>query len=159
MVNYNCAEQYMMAQKALLFNDIECHRNIMSSSNPKDQKGFGRQIKNFNPSIWDQEKDLIVFKGNLFKFSQNRAILINLIVTNDSTIVEASPVDTVWGVGLHQDNPLIQDPKNWRGQNRLGIALMLVRQYLKEHHDSSYPRITQIKPDIIDWFIKHKKDY
>lgn len=130
ILHYNCAEQFMMAKKALLFKDKEVYDAIMSSSkpDPKRYKELGRQIKNFDQKIWDKEKESIVDIGNTFKFSQNQKLFEYLIGTYPKKLVEASPYDRVWGIGYSKDDAMSN--KNKWGQNLLGKALMSVREEL-----------------------------
>ena len=130
-VEYNCAEQYMMAQKAIVFKDTEVFQQIIDSKDPKTIKALGRKVKNFNPSVWDKVKYDIVVKGNLAKFSQNPELKKFILSTGDAMIVEASPKDNIWGIGLAEDDPKALDPATWKGQNLLGKALMDVREMLK----------------------------
>ena len=129
---YKTAEQYMMAQKALLFKDNEIYKNIMNSNHPSEYKRLGRKIKNFNETIWNENKYNIVLKGNIAKFSQNISLKNFLINTNKRIIVEASPIDKIWGIGLSQDTKNIENPHNWQGENLLGFALMETRDYLNQ---------------------------
>lgn len=130
-VEYNCCEQFMMAQKALLFNDLESHKMIMYSKSPDEQKAFGRRVKNFDKDKWETVCRKIVFDGNYAKFTQNKKMLDELMYTEDLEIVEASPYDKIWGVGLHETDERILDKSQWQGLNWLGIALMEVRDKLK----------------------------
>jgi conserved hypothetical protein, ribA/ribD-fused len=116
-IKYNCAEQYMMHQKAMLFNDAETAQEILNVSEPSKQKALGRKVKNFNSKIWDQHCKQIVYEGNKAKFTQNPILLKALIDTKDTTLVEASPYDTIWGVGLAAEDDRINDRKNWHGTN------------------------------------------
>ncbi len=132
VAHYNCMEQFMMANKAELFGDMETKDKIMQCSTPKQAKAFGRMVKDFDQEIWDKFKHSIVVNGNWCKFSQNRALCDFLLATGDSILVEASPVDKIWGIGLAADNPDAQDPLKWKGQNMLGFALMEVRDELQK---------------------------
>ena len=129
-VVYKTAEHYMMAGKAKLFNDKEIFERILSKISPKDVKDLGRQIKNFDATSWDQHKYQIVERGNYLKFSQNKELNHFLIQTGSKVLVEASPVDPVWGIGLAEDNAYAWEPAKWRGENLLGFALMEVRDKL-----------------------------
>ena len=53
-----------------------------------------------------------------------------LLATGDHIIVEASPYDRIWGVGLSEENDDLYKG-NWNGQNLLGKALMEVREKLR----------------------------
>lgn len=128
---YHTAEQYMMAQKAILFQDANALKQIMGTDNPKDYKALGRQIVNFSAALWDREKYRIVLTGNLAKFAQNPELFQFLDSTGDQVLVEASPYDSIWGVKLAADDPAIQDPNAWQGENLLGFALMEVRDILR----------------------------
>jgi ribA/ribD-fused uncharacterized protein len=137
LLHFNCAEQYMMASKAHLFEDHDTLDAIMNvhqqrdwRNAPKQQKELGRRVVNFDASVWDNECRDIVFHGNLAKFKQNEALAQVLKSSGQKVIVEGAWYDQVWGVGLAWDDPLIFDPANWRGKNLLGEALMKVRDRL-----------------------------
>ena len=129
-IEYNCCEQYMMAQKALVFNDLDIKNKIMMSSEPKDQKSFGRIVKNFDEDKWNTIADEIVYQANLAKFSQNSELKQKLLATGEKIIVECSPYDKIWGNGLNITDTLNTPIENWQGTNRLGKALMRVRSTL-----------------------------
>ena len=129
-IEYNCCEQYMMHQKALTFGDTKTAELIMEAEHPKDQKALGRQVKNFDKAKWDTVSIGIVYKGNYAKFSQNDELGDELLATGNKILVEASPYDTIWGIGMGEKEPGINDPANWKGLNLLGWSIMLVRKEL-----------------------------
>lgn len=129
-LTYCCAEQYMMAQKALLFEDIESYNKIMNSNSPKEIQELGRKISNFDSEIWDNHKIHIVYKGNYFKFTQNKELFDILFSTRGTTLVEVSPIDKIWGIGLDINNPDIYDSTKWLGENLLGQILTKLRDNL-----------------------------
>jgi len=124
---YKTAEHYMMAGKARLFNDQEIAEKIIAKTSPKDVKDLGRQIRNFDAALWDKHKYTIVEQGNYLKFSQNNNLKQFLLQTGSKVLVEASPVDPIWGIGLAEDHADAKDPLKWKGENLLGFALMEVR--------------------------------
>jgi ribA/ribD-fused uncharacterized protein len=124
---FNCCEQYMMYKKATLFYDYDAALEIMKAKRPVDQKSLGSTVKNFNQIEWNENKERIVYEGNMYKFAQHPEIAKELIATGDRIIVEASPSDTIWGIGLHYDNKDVEDETKWKGLNLLGKALMRVR--------------------------------
>lgn len=128
---YHTAEQYMMAQKAILFGDDEVCKKIMAANNPGEYKKLGRQIRNFDQQKWDKHKYDIVVKGNTAKFSQNDNIKYFLLNTGDRILVEASPYDGIWGIAMSKNDPNIENPLMWKGENLLGFALMDTRENLK----------------------------
>lgn len=130
-VEYNCAEQYMMAQKAILFGDTGIHSKIMACKEPSTQKSLGKKVSGFDLTTWQQNAKLIVYRGNLAKFSQNPNLYEYLVATGDLEIVEASPEDKIWGIGLHESNPDVHDKSKWQGTNWLGEVIMAVRADLK----------------------------
>jgi len=107
-------------------------KKIMASTSPKEQKQFGREVKNFNVEKWNYVAKKIVFKGNLARFSQHEDLQNLLLSTGDKILVEASPYDKVWGIGLREDDPNATKPEKWLGQNWLGEVLMKVREELVE---------------------------
>jgi ribA/ribD-fused uncharacterized protein len=129
-IQYNCCEQFMMAMKARIFNDTETEMLIMNATEPKEQKQLGRTVKNFNDDEWNKLADDIVFQGNLAKFSQNPTLKELLLNTGNKIIVECSPYDAIWGNGLNITDTLNTPSENWKGTNRLGKAIMKVRNVL-----------------------------
>ncbi|WP_336686853.1 NADAR family protein [Chryseobacterium bernardetii] len=128
---YKTAEHYMMAGKARLFNDAEILEKILQASTPNQVKALGRKVKNFDPNVWNEHKYEIVKQGNLLKFSQNNKYKDFLLSTGDKILVEASPYDTVWGIGMLETDPRAENPLLWNGENLLGFALMEVRDELR----------------------------
>eukprot|EP00057_Strongylocentrotus_purpuratus_P033929 XP_793312.1 PREDICTED: riboflavin biosynthesis protein PYRR, chloroplastic [Strongylocentrotus purpuratus] len=135
-VQYTCAEMYMMHQKAVLFGDHEIAEQILLGTKPMAMKALGRKVRNFDEEVWKQNRRQIVKKGNLAKFSQNPDIRAELMATRGTTLVEASPRDKIWGIGMGKDNPHAKNKSKWRGQNLLGYILTEVREELeKEDQD------------------------
>ncbi len=131
-IYYPTAEHYMMAEKARLFGDEQILSKILTANSPGLAKALGRQVKGFIPDIWDVHCLNIVINGNFAKFSQNPKLTDFILSTKQRILVEASPVDKIWGIGLSMDDPNIDNPLMWRGKNLLGFALMNVRQQLQE---------------------------
>ncbi|WP_276501791.1 NADAR family protein [Terrimonas pollutisoli] len=128
---YLSAEHWMMAGKALLFNDKTTCEKIIASEKPSLAKSLGREVKDFDAKVWERFCYELVVEGNRYKFSQNQALKDFLVNTGEKVIVEASPTDTIWGIGLAQDAKEALDPVRWKGTNLLGFALMEVRDILK----------------------------
>jgi hypothetical protein len=120
---FNCAEQAMMYYKAMTFQDGEAMREVFKEKDPRNQKAIGRTIKNYDDEIWNEVKYNIVVRNNRLKFLQNPAWRELLIYTDGYDLVEASPYDKIWGVGLGEDNPDILDKSKWKGENLLGKAI------------------------------------
>lgn len=127
---YETAEHWMMAKKAELFNDMEIKDKILSVKSPAEAKKLGREVRNYSDEVWLKERYEIVKKGNFHKFNQNEDLKTFLLQTNNRIIVEASPVDPIWGIGMASDHKDIENPLKWRGLNLLGFALMEVRDEL-----------------------------
>lgn len=130
-VRYATAEHYMMARKAALFNDLDNQEKIIAASNPGAAKKLGREIRNFDQENWNAHKFDIVVQGSYLKFSQDEALKEFLLSTGNRVLVEASPVDRIWGIGLEENKPEANNPFQWRGENRLGFALMVARERLR----------------------------
>lgn len=101
-------------------------------SSRKKQKALGREVHNFDLATWTQAVPDILVHGNLAKFSQHPDILEWLLSTAGKRLVEGSPTDRIYGVGIRYDDPRIEDPANWDGLNLLGIALETVRERLSQ---------------------------
>ena len=126
-VTYNCAELYMMAEKARLFGDTAREAMIMATSDPRDQKRYGRMVEGFDNAIWMANAKVIVKRASVAKFTQNAHLLSDLMDTTGTTLVEASPEDKLWGIGLRKTDRRAMRRDTWQGKNWLGEVLTEVR--------------------------------
>lgn len=131
-VLYQTAEHWMMAEKARLFGDEAACRKIVNSPSPKAAKAIGRTVRGFDEPTWMANRDSIVRAGNYLKFKQNRDLWKYLDSTGDKILVEASPYDRIWGIGMKAYDRGVENPHHWRGLNLLGYALMEVRDQLRK---------------------------
>ena len=129
-VRFNCTEQLMMYRKAMLFGDTETAQAILAEPSPRAQKALGRKVRGFEEALWCAHREHIMFDGCYAKFSQNPALKAELLATGERVLVEASPDDRIWGIGLHETDARAHDPAQWQGLNLLGKALMQVREAL-----------------------------
>ncbi len=134
-IEYSSCEQYMMAMKALTFNDQESYEAIMATTSPREQKELGRNVKNFNTDKWNEVCREYVYQGNLAKFTQNPSLKVELLKTEDREIVEASPYDKIWGIGMDVSHRNIEDKSKWLGKNWLGIEIMKVRETINKQEN------------------------
>jgi ribA/ribD-fused uncharacterized protein len=126
-VTYVTAEHWMMARKARLFGDAEAERRVLAADHPAQAKKSGRLVRGFDDAIWARERFGIVVEGSVHKFTAHADLREFLLGTCERVLVEASPVDRIWGIGLAADDPAAADPERWRGPNLLGFALMEAR--------------------------------
>lgn len=131
-VKYCTSEHWMMSQKALLFEDAETYNKIIMAKSPKEAKELGRQVRNFDELKWNNRRFDIVVEGNLHKFSQSDELKEFLLSTKERVLVEASPLDSIWGIGLASDSKNAENPALWNGLNLLGFALMEVRDLIRK---------------------------
>ena len=129
---YQHAEGFMMAGKARLFGDDEALAKILAEPDPAKVKALGREVRNFDAGLWAKTRFDVVVTGSTAKFAQNPELRDFLLGTGDAVLVEAAPRDTVWGIGLGPENPKAKDPREWRGENLLGFALMKARDGIRE---------------------------
>lgn len=129
--SYATAEHWMMAEKARLFGDADALAAILTAPTPSDAKRLGRAVRGFDDAVWKTHREGIVRRGSVEKFGQDPALRAYLLATGDVVLVEASPRDTIWGIGLAASSPRAQDPRTWRGLNLLGFALMAARTTLR----------------------------
>jgi ribA/ribD-fused uncharacterized protein len=125
---YKTAEHYMMAQKALLFDDHDVFERILEESNPANVKKLGREVKNFDVAVWNDHCYMIVVEGNFQKFYQNKDLQLYLLSTHNAILVEASPFDAIWGIGT---DAYEKDVNLWKGKNYLGFAIMEARDKIR----------------------------
>ena len=129
-VSYRSAEHYMMAEKARLFGDDEALARILACQTPAEAKKLGRGVRGFTAEGWNAERFAIVVRGNVAKFSQYPHLGAYLKGTKDRVLVEASPRDRIWGIGMGASHEHAETPSHWRGLNLLGFALMETRAAL-----------------------------
>ena len=131
-VKFINSEQWMMYQKAKTFGDDEIAQKILASTSPSEIKGLGRKVRNYNDTIWNGVRQIVVYEGLKAKFEQNPDLAKQLLDTGDDILVECNPYDNIWAIHMSENDPRVQDISQWQGQNLLGFTLMLVRTYLKK---------------------------
>ena len=136
--HYTCCEQYMMAEKARLFGDTEILQKIMNIHQPSVQKDLGKQVRGFVKEKWEEIEENgkpfcwnVVYRGNMAKFTQNPGFKEVLLNTGDTLLVEASPSDRIWGIGLGEGDPKALDKDSWQGTNWLGEVITQVREDIR----------------------------
>ena len=125
-----CAEQYMMHGKAVLFGDAAIAAEILAATEPRAHKALGRKVRGFDDATWKKNREAIVYAGSRAKFTQNPALRAVLLATAGTRLVEASPMDRIWGIGMTAANKDATNPAKWRGQNLLGQILTRLRDDL-----------------------------
>ncbi|MFJ9341581.1 NADAR family protein [Streptomyces sp. NPDC101733] len=130
--HYATAEHWMMAGKARLFGDPEAERAALEARSPAQAKRAGRLVRGFRDEVWERERFALVVEGSVHKFGSDPALRSYLLGTGSRVLVEASPLDRIWGIGLAADDERALDPARWQGLNLLGFALMEARERLRE---------------------------
>lgn len=130
-IKYSSMEQYMMYKKALYFNDTEIAKKILDTNDVAKIKALGRKVKNYNESIWNGVRQIIIYEGLKAKFEQNKDLKEKLLSTKNDILAECAVRDKIWGIGLSMHDPNRLDIDKWKGQNLLGYALMMVRDTIK----------------------------
>ncbi|MEU7336719.1 NADAR family protein [Streptomyces sp. NPDC007074] len=129
-VSYATAEHWMMAAKARIFGDAAAELRALEAPNPALAKKAGRLVRGFDDPVWERERFAVVVEGSVHKFAAHPALRAFLLGTGERVLVEASPMDRVWGIGLAADDERASDPRRWPGTNLLGFALMAARERL-----------------------------
>lgn len=136
-VEYASMEQYIMYQKAILFQDVETARQILATEKPGAIKALGRGVQNYNDAVWSGQRQIIVYQGLLEKFRQNEELKERLLATGECVLAECAVQDRIWGIGLSMKDPRRFDLNAWQGHNLLGFSLMCVRAALREEQEAS----------------------
>lgn len=129
-IAFCCGEQFIMYSKAMLFKDYEIADKIMLESSPQKMKALGRKVKDYDDGVWASSGERLTYIGLLAKFQQNEKLKLELLDTGNRELVEASPRDRVWGIGMGVTNKDIEDKTKWKGRNILGKILMRVRDHI-----------------------------
>ncbi|RBB31883.1 DUF1768 domain-containing protein [Burkholderia reimsis] len=136
-IQFANTEQYMMWRKAKLFGNDELAVAMLAISNPRKLKALGRTVQGYQEDVWERERVLVMVRACYLKFSQNSAMREELLATGERLLVEASPDDCVWGIGLAEDDPRALSLSQWQGRNLLGYALMEARRMLSDGSPST----------------------
>lgn len=131
-ITFSSMEQYMMYQKAVCFKDEEIAEKILATTDVAVIKALGRQVKGYNDGYWNGVRQLLVYEGLKEKFTQNENLKKLLLDTEDSILAEGAVNDRIWGIGLSMKDSNRLESEKWRGQNLLGYAMMMVRNWIKE---------------------------
>lgn len=131
-VSYSSMEQYMMHRKALCFDDREIAFRILNADDPAEMKRLGRQVSNYDESVWNGVRQIVVYEGLRAKFSQDELLARRLLSTGEQLLAECAVKDRIWGIGLSMDDARRLDKSKWNGENLLGYALMMVRARLSK---------------------------
>ena len=131
-IRYFSLEQYMMYQKAILFEDKDIAEKILSTDEVSVIKALGRKVKNYEDSVWNGRRQIIVYRGLIGKFGQNPELKEKLLETGDAILAECAVKDRIWGIGLSMKDTRRFDLKEWKGQNLLGYTLMEVRSEIRK---------------------------
>ncbi len=129
-VTFSSMEQYMMYKKALCFHDMDIANQILATDDVSKIKALGRLVRNYNESYWNGVRQIIIYNGLLAKFSQNEDLKEQLKATGNAILAECAVKDKIWGIGLSMKASKRLDRDQWKGQNLLGYALMMVRESL-----------------------------
>ena len=129
-IKFSSMEQYMMYKKAIVFNDNKIAKEILETTDVSKIKALGRQVSNYNDKYSNGASQIIIYKGLLEKFSQNKDLKKRLLNTGNDILAECAVQDKIWGIGLSMKDVNRWDMEKWRGENLLGFALMMVREDL-----------------------------
>jgi len=130
-IEFVSMEQYMMYEKAVLFNDMEIAAQILKLSDAATVKSLGRAVRNYNDVLWNGVRQIVIYKGLIQKFSQNESLKKQLLETSPHILAECAVNDKIWGIGLSMKDENRFNMKKWSGQNLLGFTLMQVRDDLE----------------------------
>ena len=147
--DYNSSEQMFLSEKCITFGQTAAAQNIMCMDDPGKMVQEAKVCRGYNEK-WDMEQEDIMLTAILGKFTQNEEHEKFLLSTGDKILVEGSPYDSTWGVGLAFNDPAIDNSQNWKGDNLLGKALMTARRLIKpnpKQHLSGQSNETHEHPD------------
>lgn len=126
-----CSEQAFMWEKAMLFGDKNIAGQILKSTHPYECKKLGRKVKNYDDKKWGKVREDIWKEILINKFS-SEPLKSEILKTKNKILVEASPYDKLYGIGLEVWDDRVLDENNWKGKNLLGKILMGVREDLNQ---------------------------
>lgn len=132
------SEHYFMYLKAMYFKDTETAEKILKSKTPRDAKKLGREVKNFSEELWEKERENAMLTALRLKFKQNLEFRKMILAAKSSKVdfAEASPHDSIWGIGMGENHPNLLNTSLW-GLNLLGKCLNTIKDeaVLKESEE------------------------
>ena len=143
-VAFSSMEQFMMYRKAICFGDEAVATQILSTSDVAKIKSLGRQVSNYDESMWNGIRQIVVYEGLLAKFSQNEELKGKLKATENAVLAECAVKDCIWGIGLSMKDPDRLNKAKWNGQNLLGYALMMVRERLQQDYSWEQRKFSEL---------------
>lgn len=143
-VAFSSMEQFMMYRKAICFGDEAVAAQILSTSDVAKIKSLGRQVSNYDESMWNGIRQIVVCEGLLAKFSQNDELKAKLKATGNAVLAECAVKDCIWGIGLSMKDPDRLNKAKWNGQNLLGYALMMVRERLQQDYSWEQRKVAEL---------------
>lgn len=143
-VAFSSMEQFMMYRKAICFGDEAVAAQILSTSDVAEIKLLGRQVSNYDESMWNGIRQIVVYEGLLAKFSQNEELKTKLKATGNAVLAECAVKDHIWGIGLSMKDPDRLNKAKWNGQNLLGYALMMVRERLQQDYSWEQRKFSEL---------------
>lgn len=129
---FSSMEQFMMYRKAVCFCDEPVAAEILATDDVAKIKALGRRVSNYDESLWNGVRQIVVYEGLLAKFSQNEELRERLMATGSALLAECAVNDRIWGIGLSMKDPDRLDKSKWKGLNLLGYALMMVRERITD---------------------------
>ena len=130
-MTFSSMEQYMMYRKAVVFHDGEIAAKIMDTTDVSKIKALGRKVRNFDGTVWNGLRQIVVYNGLLEKFRQHPELRERLLATGDDLLAECAVSDKIWGIGLSMRSKERFNVESWQGENLLGFTLMMVREKLR----------------------------
>lgn len=129
-IQFQNTEQSFMALKAATFDDYDSIQLIYDTPDPKAVKKLGRQIKGFDDKVWEKDREICMYIANFYKFTQSPTLLKKLFDTEGCELVEASPLDKIWGSGWDRETHVDNVGQKYPGLNLLGKVLSQLRDDL-----------------------------
>ena len=132
-IPFSSMEQYMMYEKAILFEDHITAEKILETDDVAEIKALGRIVCNFDDEVWEKKREEIVYRGLSEKFRQNPQLAEKMEKTGEEIIAECAVKDRIWGIGLSMKDKTRFNIEKWRGKNLLGKILMQVRTDIRKN--------------------------
>lgn len=128
------SEQAFQYDKARFFGDLELADIILQCDDPKVSLVLGNRVKGFDSEKWGKVRRQAMSQAVLEKYEGNLVLAQRLLdpVFDNKVFVEASPIDTYWGIGMAVNDPDIEDSTLWKGRNILGQIITETRSRLAD---------------------------
>lgn len=130
-IRYHSVEHYMAVTKARLLEDYDTMNKLVRATDSTKIQRYITLVKSKELKGWETSKEDSIISLFAYLLEKDSALYEKVISLNGDVIVLADWKDTYWGTGLKPESKYNSNPRYWKGENRYGFLLTLIRNTIK----------------------------